>query len=109
MSNEKVFVGRCLNPRNNWEKAAILINIDDLNLIHSWASANGGKICIKINESRNGKPYAEIDTYRKQNPLETQQQPTQQHNQQPQQPMSPEDNPAYQEQLEEETENLIPF
>jgi hypothetical protein len=69
----KVFCGRCFTPRFTNIIAEISLIIEDIDKLRDWALANEGRITLQVSESKSGKVYSEINTFKKNPPANFQQ------------------------------------
>ena len=69
----KVFCGRCFTPRFKNIIAEISLSIEDIDKLRDWALANEGRITLQVSESKSGKIYSEINTFKKNPPANFQQ------------------------------------
>jgi len=65
---DKTFVGRAFPPRADYIDSEVSFNLDDLALLTQWAGANDGRITVRVGRGKSGKPYAEINTWKKNAP-----------------------------------------
>lgn len=69
----KVFCGRCFTPRFPNIIAEVSMTTEEWLLGAAWAKANEDRVTLQVSESKSGKIYSEINTYKKNPPANFQQ------------------------------------
>ena len=69
----KVFCGRCFKPRFPNIIAEVSMTTEEWLLGAAWAKANEDRATLQVSESKSGKIYSEINTYKKNPPANFQQ------------------------------------
>ncbi len=69
----KVFCGRCFTPRFPNIIAEVSLTVEDIDKLRDWALANECRITLQVAESKSGKVYSEINTFKKNPPANFQQ------------------------------------